>query len=103
MSLKLTQKNFLYGTQELELLDEVIKVKTTSLLKGTKELEIVLAILNPEPVIDKSRLNFHSRVKCGPLISLDIDKPNANEFNTFVQAVKERALKEYGSFSGLSR
>jgi len=46
-------------------------------------------------------LHFHSRVKCGPLLSLYFNKPNAQEFNAFVDAVKEKALKEYNAFSGL--
>lgn len=101
MSLKLIQKHFLHGTQELELCDDVIKVKISGLLKGKKELDIDLAILNPEPVISGSQLHFHSRVKCGPLISLFLNKPNKQEFNSFVEAVTARAKAEYNAFSGL--
>jgi len=103
MTHKLIQKHFLHGTQELELRDDVIKVKISSLLKGKKELDIDLAILNPEPVISKTQLHFHSRVKCGPLISLDLNKPNAEEFNSFVEAVKAKAKMEFDAFAGLNK
>ena len=101
MTHKLIQKHFLYGTQEFELRDDFIKVRINRLLKGKKELDIELAILNPEPVISESRLHFHSRVKCGPLISLYLNKPNAKEFNAFVEAVKAKAKMEYAAFAGL--
>ena len=60
-----------------------------------------LAILNPEPVIGRSQLDFHSRVKCGPLLSLYLNKPNPEEFNAFVDAVKAKALKEFNAFAGI--
>ncbi len=99
--MKLKQKHLLHGSQELELRDEFIRVKINSLLKGKKELDIELAMLNPEPVISGSQLHFHSRVKCGPLLSLYINKPNEKEFNTFVEAVKAKAKSEYAAFAGL--
>lgn len=103
MSLKLIQKHILYGKQEFELLDDMIKVKISGFFTRNKELDVVLAILNPEPVIKNSRLNFHSRVKCGPLISLYLNKPNAEEFNAFVDAVKAKASMEYDAFAGITK
>ncbi len=103
MTHKLIQKHFLHGTQELELRDDLIKVRINSFLKGKKELDIDLAILNPEPVISKTQLHFHSRVKCGPLISLYLNKPNREEFNAFVEAVKAKAKSEYDAFAGLKK
>ena len=101
MTLKLIQKHILHGTQEFELGDQFIKVKISSRLKGEKEREVELAMLNPEPVIDKSQLHFHSRVRCSPLISLYLNKPNTEEFNAFVEAVKEKAKMEYAAFAGI--
>ena len=101
MTHKLIQKHFLYGTQEFELQDDLIKVRINSRLKGKKELDIVLAILNPEPVISQFHLHFHSRVKCRPLISLYLNKPNPEKFNAFVEAVKAKARMEYDAFAGL--
>ncbi len=102
MSHKLIQKHLLHGTQEFELLDDVVKVRISGPLKANKELDVVLAMLNPEPEIQGSRLHFHSRVKCGPLLSLYLNKPNAEEFNAFVEAVKASASKEYNAFAGLN-
>ncbi len=101
MTHKLIQKHILHGTQEFELRDDLIKVKITTPFKEAKELDVVLAMLNPEPVISDSRLNFHSRVKCRPLVSLYLNKPNRKEFNAFVEAVKARAKLEYDAFAGL--
>ncbi|KHF24711.1 hypothetical protein [Solemya velum gill symbiont] len=98
--MKLVQKHILKGTQEFELLDDEVRVRIKAPFKE-KEKSVPLSILNPEPVIENSRLNFHSRVKCGPLLSLYLDKPNAKEFNAFVEAVKEKALKEYNAFAGI--
>ena len=64
-------------------------------------MDVVLAMLNPEPIIEGSQLHFHSRVKCGPLISLHLNQPNEKEFNAFVAAVKAKAKNEYNSFAGL--
>ena len=98
--MKLIQKSLFKGTQEFELLDDEVRVRIKSLFHK-KELTVTLAILNPEPVINNSRLEFHSRVKCGPLMSLYLNKPNAREFNAFVDAVKQKALKEYNAFAGI--
>jgi hypothetical protein len=98
--MKLVQKHFFKGTQAFELLDDEVRVHIKTLFKQ-KELSVPLSILNPDPVIENSRLNFHSRVKCGPLLSLYLNKPNAKEFNAFVEAVKEKALKEYNAFAGI--
>ena len=100
VSVKLIQKSLINGTQEFELRDEEVVVRSKTLFKE-KERVVTLAILNPEPVINKSRLEFHSRVKCGPLLSFSVDKPNAEEFKAFVDAVKEKALKEYNAFAGI--
>ncbi len=100
MTHKLIQKQFLCSTQEFELLDNLIRVKITRPFKKKQELDVVLAMLNPEPVISNSRLNFHSRVKCGPLISLYLNKPDSEEFNAFVEAVKAKAKLEYAAFTG---
>lgn len=99
--MKLIQKNLLKGTQEFELRDEEMLVNIKSPLKS-KEKSIPLEILNPEPQVDGSYLHFYSRVKCGPLISLYLNKPNKKEFDAFVEAVKEKALKEYNSFAGIN-
>jgi len=99
--MKLVQKQFLKGSREFELDDEVISFRIKTALKEEK-LTVDLSILNPEPVVNKPFLEFHSRVKCGPLFALLIDKPNAREFNAFVDALKQRARHEFNSFAGFS-
>lgn len=103
MTLKLIQKHILYGRREFELRDDFVKVKVNSLLDENKDFEVELAMINPEPIISKSRLEFHSRVKCRPLLSLYINKPNAKEFNAFVDAIKAKAKSEYKAFAGISK
>ncbi len=61
----------------------------------------MLSILNPEPVINHPFLEFHSRVKCDPLISILIDKPNTREYSAFVNELKQRARQAYNDFAGL--
>lgn len=103
MTLKLIQRHILYGRREFELRGDIIKVKVNSLIDENKDFEFELAMLNPEPIISKSRVEFHSRVKCRPLISLYTNKPNAKEFNDFVDALKKKAKSEYSAFAGLGK
>lgn len=98
--MKLIQKHFLKGIREFEITDDVINVRIKSLLKEEK-LAVMLTILNPDPVVNEPFLEFHSRVKCGPLLSLLINKPNSQEFNAFVNELKQRARQEYNAFAGL--
>jgi len=98
---KLVQKHFLYGRREFELRDDIVKIKVNSLLDENKDFEVELAMINPDPIISKSRLEFHSRVKCRPLISLYLNKPNAEEFNAFVDALKTKAKNEFDAFAGI--
>ncbi|MDW3095481.1 MAG: hypothetical protein R8G33_07410 [Gammaproteobacteria bacterium] len=102
MTHKLIQKHILYGRREFELHDDLIKIKVSSLLDENKDFEVELAMIDPEPIISKSRLEFHSRVKCRPLISLFLNKPNAPEFNAFVDDLKTKAKNEFNAFAGIS-
>jgi hypothetical protein len=99
-TMKLVQKQFLKGSREFEIEDDVVNFRIKSPLKEEK-LTVDLSILNPEPSVNEPFLEFHSRVKCGPLLSLLIDKPNSQEFNAFVEELKRRARQEYNSFAGL--
>jgi len=98
--MKLVQKQFFKGSREFEITDDMVNVRIKTRLKE-KELTVDLSILNPEPVMNEPFLEFHSRVKCGPLLSLLIDKPNSQEFNAFVDELKQRARQEYNAFAGL--
>ena len=103
MTHKLIQKHILYGKREFELRDDFIKIKVRSLLDENKDFEVELAMIDPEPIISKSRLEFHSRVKCRPLISLFLNKPNAQEFNDFVDALKTKARNDFDAFAGIKK
>ena len=98
--MKLIQKQFLKGSREYEIVDDVINVCMKSAFKEEK-LSILLSMLDPEPVVNKPNLDFHSRVKCGPLLSLLIDKPDHDTFNRFVDQLKSKAREEYNAFAGL--
>ena len=98
--MKLVQKHLIKGTQEFELRDDEVLVNINGPF-NKKQKSVPVAILNPEPVIDGGQLHFHSRVKCGPLLSLYLNKPNQREFEAFVNAVKEKALNEFNAFAGL--
>jgi len=98
--MKLVQKQFLKGSREFEIVDDAVYVRIKTPLKEEK-ITVVLTVLNPEPVVNGGFLEFHSRVKCGPLLSLLLDKPNSVEFNAFVDELKRRAREEYNAFAGL--
>jgi hypothetical protein len=99
--MKLIQKKFLQGSREFEIVDDVINVLIKSRLKEEK-LTVVLSVVNPEPAVNGSFLDFFSRVKADDvLFSLLLDKPNPDEFNTFVNALKRRAHDEFHAFTGL--
>lgn len=98
--MRLIQKQLLKGSREFEIEEDVVNFRMKTLLKEEK-LTIDLSILNPEPVVNDSFLEFHSRVKCGPLLSLVKDNPNSQEFNAFVDELKRRARQAYNAFAGL--
>ena len=99
MAIRLTQRRLLL-VQKLEITDDSVEVHIKSPFKE-ESLSVFLTVLNPEPVITHSRLEFNSRVNGEPLISLFLAKPSAKEFNAFVAALKERIQSEYQAFTGL--
>jgi len=103
MSTKLIQKHLLKGTTEYEIFDDHIAVRAKSKFsKEDETLTVTLAVLNPEPVITRTHLEFVSRVNGEALLSLALSKPNVTEFNDFVNTLKQRALVEYNAISGIS-
>jgi len=98
--LKLIQKIFPLDNREFEIIDDLIEVRITKLFRQEK-LTVMLSILNPDPVVNERFLEFYSRVKCDPLLSLYIDKPNTGEFNAFIDALQRRAKQAYNRFAGL--
>jgi hypothetical protein len=98
--MKLVQKQLLKGVREFEIVDSLVNSRVKTLLME-KTLTVELSMINPEPIVNEPFLEFHSRVKCDPLLSLLIDKPNAQEFTAFVDELKQRARQEYNAFAGL--
>ena len=102
MTTKLIQKQLFKGTQEFQIVDDAVNIHIKSPFKQDETLTVMLAVLNPEPIISKSRLEFTSRVNNEALVSLYLAKPNAEEFNAFVNLLKQKAQEEYNEFAGLT-
>jgi len=104
MRTKLKQKHLLKGITEFEIIDDHVDVHVRSRFKRdmNETLSVTLAVLNTEPVITRSHLEFVSRVNGEPLLSLVLSKPNVTEFNEFVTTLKQKAQQEYEAISGLS-
>jgi len=100
MTTKLIQRHLLKGTREFELVDDHVNVRAKAPFGKEEVLTVMLTVLNPEPVISKSYLEFNSRVNGEPLISLYLGKPNTEEFNAFVSALREKAQEEFNAFAG---
>jgi hypothetical protein len=98
--MKLVQKQFLKGGRQFEIVDDTVTIKLRSAMREENST-VSLAVINPEPVDNGEFVEFHSRVKCGPLLSLLRDKPNASEFGAFVDELSRRAREEYHRFAGL--
>ncbi|MGD8350163.1 MAG: hypothetical protein PVI79_13030, partial [Gammaproteobacteria bacterium] len=99
-TMKLVQKQFLNGRREFEILEDAVEVRLKSGFREEK-LTVMLAVLNPEPVINERFVEFHSRIRADPLLSLFRDKPDRETFDAFVDELKRRAREEYHLFAGL--
>ncbi|OOZ42668.1 hypothetical protein [Solemya elarraichensis gill symbiont] len=101
MVTKLVQKHPLKGTRIFEIIDDTVNVQIKLPFKKEESLTVMLTVLNQEPVISKSRLEFTSRVNNEALLSLYLAKPNAEEFNAFVTLLKQKIQEEFSAFAGL--
>ncbi|MDR9436153.1 MAG: hypothetical protein RI563_04710 [Thiohalophilus sp.] len=97
--MKLIQKHFFKGTREFEIANDVINVRIKTPFKEEK-ITLGLAVLGPDPVINKPYVEFYSRAESEPLLSLFMDKPDADEFNAFIVALQQRILEASSGFSG---
>lgn len=89
MTMKLVQRRFLKDTREFEIIDDAVYVRIKGLLKEEK-LTVSLSMLDPEPVVNGSELQFYNRYKGHPVLSLLLNKPNAEEFNAFIDTLKKK-------------
>lgn len=101
MSIKLTQKHLLKATHEFEIVGDQVNIRVKSRFKQETH-SVTLAVLNPEPVITRSHLEFLSRVNGEALLSLALSRPNVTEFNDFINTIKQRAQAEYNDVAGIS-
>jgi hypothetical protein len=101
MTTKLIQRHLLKGTREFELGDDHVNVRIKAPFRKEEVLTVMLTVLDPEPVISKSCLDFNSRVNGEPLISLYLGKPNTAAVNAFVRALKSQAHEAFSAFAGL--
>lgn len=99
--MKLVQKSFLKGNREFEIVDDTIFVRIKSLLKEEK-LTIDLSILDPEPSINASEMQFYNPHKGYVVFSLLLNKPNAQEFNRFVDTLKQTIKGEGDSIDSMA-
>ena len=93
MTMKLIQKRFLKETREFEIIDDAVYVRIKGLLKGEK-LTVGLSTLDPEPAVNGSELEFFNKYKGRPVLSLLLDKPNAEEFKAFIDTLKTKIAGE---------
>jgi hypothetical protein len=101
MTTRLKQKHLLKGTREFELVDDYVDIRSKAPFGKVETLRVMLTVLDPEPVIDESTLNFNSRVNGEPLVSLYLGRPNKEAFNAFVGTLKQRTRDEFHAFAGL--
>lgn len=101
MSDSLIQKHPLKGRQAIEIKGELVDIRRKGLLVN-KHKQIELSMLNPDPVVQGSKVHFHSRVRCSPMITLWKDNPNPASFNAFVKSLSDQARAAFDEFSGIS-
>ena len=100
MSTKLIQKNLFKGTREYEIVGDQVHIRNKSFFKEETHC-VMLAVLEPEPVISQSNLEFVSRVNGETLLSLALPRFKVSEFNHFINTVKKKANTEFSAISGI--
>lgn len=100
MTMKLVQKGLLKGSREFEIIDNAIFVRIESLFKEEK-LTVDLSTLDPQPVIKGSELAFYNPHKGHPVFTLALNKPNTEEFNSFIDTLKQSISGEDNSFTNI--
>ena len=86
--MKLKQTQFLKGSREFEIVDDTLFVSIKSFLKEEK-LTVDLSTIDPEPVVKGLELKFYAPNRGHSIFSLLVNKPNAEEFNHFVDTLKQ--------------
>ena len=86
--MKLKQTQFLKGSREFEIAGDTLFVSIKSFFKEEK-LTVDLSTLDSSPVIKGSELKFYSPHRGHSIFSLLLNKPNTQEFNHFVDRLKQ--------------
>lgn len=100
MTIKLIQKSFLKGSREFEIVNDTVYMHIKRPFKEEK-LTVGLSTLNPEPVVNKSCLEFYGHEKSGPLLSLFLNQPDAERFNAFVDTLRQQVLAASNAVAGV--
>lgn len=93
MSTTLIQKHLVKGTREFEIVEDVINYRIKGPLQD-EELSVVLSVLNAEPVINESTVEFTSQVNQEPLLEFLRDKPDKPSFDAFIATLQQRICEE---------
>ena len=91
MTSTLLQKHPIKGSREFQLTDEEIQYTIQSPFK-TDALSVSLDILEAAPIRSNSMLSFISKVNKEPLVELFLNKPNKEEFETFVKELQQQII-----------
>ena len=95
-AMKLIQKQLFKGKREFEIIEDSVHIGIKSGFSKEK-LTIMLAKINPEPVLKGSELVFYDNFNSAPLFSLVADIPSAEEFGLFVAALRQGIREQSGS------
>ena len=98
--MRLVQKKLFKGTREFEIIEDVVNFRIRTPLREEK-LTVDMRVLNPEPVTNGDCLEFQSRVNREALLSLWIDRPDASQFDAFVDRLRRGARDAYNDFARL--
>lgn len=93
MTTTLVQKHPIKGTREFALVEDTVEYRSSGPL-GKEEHTVVLCVLNSQPVVSGSMLQFVSQINQEPLVELFIDKPDKQTFDDFVDKMSRRIDEE---------
>ena len=98
MTTILVQKHPIKGSREFQFIDDEIQCTIKSPFK-TNTLNVLFGVLEPEPIISGSTLSFISKVNKEPLVELFLNKPNKEEFDLFVESLRQNIIDDdFGRF-----
>ena len=98
--MKLVQKQLFKGKRSFEIDGDTLRVTANSALRQEMS-SLLLAVINPEPVSDGSRIEFRSRVNSETMFTLLPRTPDEASVNAFVALLQQRIREEYSAFTGL--